>query len=1033
MVRIYFQTVMLLTAMLFAWSFALPVPMAGAAETIALRGGQHATYSRLVFEAPHIGRYSVKQSTPEQIILTFNQNATLDRHAFNPATLNYINAVTQTASDPLTVDITIGQGRSYKYFKIKNKIILDVIKAKSEKPARPSKPKTHTNRTVKPAHKVPAPPVEQHPIIHNTKPDQDKETDHKTPHKEAPHQEEKPSKPSGTKPATVKSAITQLDQKSDKPNLVSLSSISPTHMAIFELDDKIWLVNAREDFLISPQVTGKQREVMKPIDLIPHQEAKIFTLNSLKNAELMTQGGGLVWRLLVGKNLGISNPIRPKRLGGADPLTRDGKIIWPFKDIGEIIDVKDPNSGVTIKAVTVGVSEDYAGEALDFVDFKTLRSPLGLTIWPKTDDLVIEKTADGLAVYRPQGLALTPQSAIDLARATSKRIKQALGGGNTPKVKQIYDFANWQLGGIGAIPDNKALILSKLSGLDDSKRAEGLLNLAKMYISNGMGAEALGLLDIAQSVLPDMQTNAEYKAIKGVALALTNRYEEAFNLLSDSLIKNKPEILNWRSYALANLQDWQQASDLLPANFDTIAAYPSEIAIPLTLTLTEIALRAGDLDRSSSLFALAQNHEKYMRAPQKATLNYLKGEAARQDGNIDDAIAYWKQLAKGNDDLYRVKAGLALTRLEREEKDLPLSTAVDRLERLRYAWRGDDLEAQVNYWLGRIYFDYGQYVKGLNIMRDSASYATGPKVGKRITAEMAEEFRALFMSNRLDDFPAPDAVALYERFAELNPGDKTGDIIAQKLADRLVQANLYDKAVELLAYQLNNRLKGEEAFNVAKRLAVIHLFNGAPEQAVSVLKNADTLRQKIPALSADEAITEELTLLKARALADNNVPEQALALLRSIPTSPQNSRLYADIAWDHNFWDDAAIALQNVMADEGIAPDRALTKEQADLVLQRAVALNLAGDRIRLANMREQYSETMNKTNKNRPFEVITRPRQSTQLADRETLLSIVSEVDLFSNVLNDIAGGNGTAPEKPTPPPQPAKESNQSSEASTR
>ena len=50
--------------------------------------------------------------------------------------------------------------------------------------------------------------------------------------------------------------------------------------------------------------------------------------------------------------------------------------------------------------------------------------------------------------------------------------------------------------------------------------------------------------------------------------------------------------------------------------------------------------------------------------------------------------------------------------------------------------------------------------------------------------------------------------------------------------------------------------------------------------------------------------------------------------------------------------------------------------------------------------MREKYSDAMSQTDKARIFEVITRPRQSAALADRETLMGIVSEVDLFSDFL---------------------------------
>ena len=93
--------------------------------------------------------------------------------------------------------------------------------------------------------------------------------------------------------------------------------------------------------------------------------------------------------------------------------------------------------------------------------------------------------------------------------------------------------------------------------------------------------------------------------------------------------------------------------------------------------------------------------------------------------------------------------------------------------------------------------------------------------------------------------------------------------------------------------------------------------------------------------------------------------------------------------------------MEDVILDENISLTRPLSDEHAMLILQRAVALNLSGDRIGLANMREKYAEAMRQTSKSRLFEVVTRARKNAELADRRTLLSTVSEVDLFADFLN--------------------------------
>ena len=74
---------------------------------------------------------------------------------------------------------------------------------------------------------------------------------------------------------------------------------------------------------------------------------------------------------------------------------------------------------------------------------------------------------------------------------------------------------------------------------------------------------------------------------------------------------------------------------------------------------------------------------------------------------------------------------------------------------------------------------------------------------------------------------------------------------------------------------------------------------------------------------------------------------------------------------------------------------------QSELILNRAVALNLADNRVALSQIRERFESQMKNTPRSRLFEVLTRPRKASVLADRETLMSVVSEVDMFKEFLD--------------------------------
>ncbi len=413
-------------------------------------------------------------------------------------------------------------------------------------------------------------------------------------------------------------------------------------------------------------------------------------------------------------------------------------------------------------------------------------------------------------------------------------------------------------------------------------------------------------------------------------------------------------------------------------------------------------LRDGKVAQAKELMAIVEHNQKTLLDPQRAALAYLRGEALRQNKEYDRTKDLWGELADGNDDLYRTKAKLALTILQVNQGELTTEQSIDNLEHLRYAWRGDELEAQVKYWLGDAYFKDDQFVKGLSIMRDAASIADDSVLAERITNDMSHTFSDLYLSDQLNKVSAIDAVALYEQFSELTPVGEKGNKVVQMLAEHLVKADLLDRAAKLLLYQVDHRLQGDEKLRVAIRLAAIRLIDKQPQKAIDTLIKAEEAMRLISSVETKTKRQAEIDLLRIRAYAQNKQYDKALALIEKIEgrDTKEIHRLKADVAWQAGYWDEAAAMLGEVLVDEEIAPGKPLTPEQAGIILNRSIALALDDDRIALSNMRAKYLDQMKSSKKAHQFEVITRPRRNAVLADRETLMSAVQEVDLFKDFL---------------------------------
>lgn len=1032
---------------------------------IGVRVGEHDDYSRLVFDWDTPVNYAV-QSNAGELIIKFESSAALKSTPPATSTANHISGFNVLSTDPLSVSVSFPAGAKARDFKAGNRVVVDVYALPGAKKVAKAEPKAAPAPAPQPA---PPAKVKPEPEEEITSPAQDTASevpeDAKPSEAQAPDQADLAEVDLGPvvtsttedEEATVEEEpappqpIAERAKSKIEPTVISLSSSESQGLAVFEMNGDVWIVNDKEDLLLSPQVSGPKEPTITKLESEEIVGGKAFKTKILKDeVTARGQGGGLVWRVIMSADAHETDPIDPLRKDVEEGRERSGKVIWPFKEISKILELVNPVSGVPVRIITVKDAKQFSGPAHDFIDFKTLPSPVGLAIVPKVDDLNVAITDEGIEISRPGGLALQSQSRIAAALERKEREEaQAakLTEVSDPNKRRVFHFKNWDVGGVSALTPNANIMLADLPTMNDNEKIEALVTLGKMYLANAQGSEALGFLNFAEDLLPGLSQNPEFIALRGASQALTLKSEEAFENLSAEILKPFEEIGYWRSFILADLGDWEQAKEVLPADFSALNDYTPLIFNRLALVLAEVELRSGSVDRAESLLFKIENNKDSLFSEQEAALAYLKGEAARQRGKVDETKKLWEPLTTGKDDLYRAKAGLALTRLLVTEGKLTSKQAIDRLERLRYAWRGDELEAQIYYWLGKTYFEGSDYVRGLNILREAASVAANTDLGARIAADMKDEFSSVFLTDKLDTVSPLDAAALYEQFAELVPIGPEGDKVVEELAEHMVQADLLDRAASLLAHQVDHRLQGAEAHRIGVRLAAIYLLDGRPQEAMAALGRATADLKSLPEELQTPDKFLKISLLRARALSQQKRPDQAIALLEDLGKTPTINRLRADIAWNAGYWDDAAEALEDVILDENISLTRPLDDEYTALILNRAVALNLSSDRVALANMREKYSDAMAQTEKARAFEVVTRPRQSAALANRETLMGIVSEVDLFADFMNNYRSAGGApaddqaavatpaeasaeTPEAATPPPG---EQSQSSESATQ
>lgn len=969
---------------------------AHAQDTIAVRSGVHPDYSRLVFDWPAPPPYSVSQQG-NTLVLSFDKPAQANMAGVNGRDIPTIKDVkiVSAAGENLTLSLTIPDGARFRHFSAGDRIVLDVYNTEETKKL--SAQRTPPAVAAKPADPTPAPaPVE--------KPAAQAKTDSAPAPASAPHETA-----SAVQAPTVEQAPVAAPAK--EAHVITLTSTKALGLAVFERAGTLWIITDDPDMAVPPQISGPQKDTFPALQRVDLTGGAAYHMPLPQGLKAYGEGGGLLWRIVLSP---LDKPVKAalpeRRFADGAKDGRGGSLLWPLGGVRRIIDFNDPVMGDRLKIVTVSEALQTSGPEKSFVELRTLPSVIGMALMPRTDDLSVQSVGEGVLASRPQGLALSHARDVKPVEIREKvkpiyEQKEDVPGEKKQELSRIFHFDRWEMGGLPALDENQSVLMAGIGAKDDAGKIEDLMTLAKLTLANDRGYEALGYLKVAGDAMPDIMDNAEYKAMRGAANALSGKYDEAIQDLSDTALAPYTELGYWKAFTLAGLEDWQQADQVMPTNFDVLLSYPTQLREPMALTLAEIALRAGKVDVSEGLLGMLQATLPAMPPWDNAAWHYLMGETQRQLGNKDKAKEYWTPLIDGKDDLYRAKAGLSLTRLQLENNEITPAQAVDRLEGLRYLWRGDELETLINFRLGQVYVDNGDYLKGLSVMRNAVSFAPESKMAQEVAAHMTKTFRDLFMTDKLSKVPPLEAVGVYDEFKELTPAGEEGDKFIETLAERLVDVDLLGRAATLLDHQITHRLTGAEKARVAVRLAAVRLLDSKPEGALRALTVAEAAMKEPPAEGqpapeANPGREREIKLLRARALSKMKKPKEAQEILGAMDNDPIVSRLRADVAWNSGDWEGAADAFQDLILAENISGQRPLTPYQTDLILNRSIALNLANNRVALANMRERFDDAMKQTEKAQLFDVVTRPRQLGLMGSRENVTSLMSEVDMFKDFL---------------------------------
>lgn len=680
----------------------------------------------------------------------------------------------------------------------------------------------------------------------------------------------------------------------------------------------------------------------------------------------------------------ISQPLEPLEVHAQGTRGVDVRLFVPVTDAEPVYTLKDPTVGdVIVIAPALPAGRGMAANRR-YAELELLETAQGLVVRPLMPQISVTHVQKGLAISKEAGLQL---SKIDGPIPFDE---------DDPTVTQIaapnpiVNLAAWRQGPAEDYVDLHHVLIRELAVATDDQRADARWNLARFYLGHRMVPESLALMEMMVREDSSLARDPDFLAARGIARTFMGRYDLASADLSHSTLRFEPHAALWRATALAGAERWKQSYLAFEEGSAVLPLYEDDERASFLITGAKAALETGDLD--SMPIYLNMLAETALTERQAVEADYLQARLEEAGGADKSALLSYDRVIAADVRPLAARAEYAHINLALKAGKTTREKAIDRLERLRFIWRGDSLELATLNRIGELYVENGNYRQGLLTMRMAATYFAHEEGVRHVVQGMENIFRKLFLEGEADNISPLAALALYYDFKELTPIGSQGDVMIRKLAQRLVGVDLLGRAADLLKHQVDHRLKGVAQAQVATQLALVYLSDKKPKEALAVIRK--TAQPLLP-----EEIKVPRRQLIARALMDMDRLAEAESSLVDDP-SREATLLRSDIYWLQQDWPKVAASGETILANRWKKAEP-LDEVENQQILRRAVALSLLKNNEALQTMRERYQPIVAGTRHAEVFNAITE-RLNPGGARLGDLVSQIANVSSFEAVLAD-------------------------------
>ena len=775
----------------------------------------------------------------------------------------------------------------------------------------------------------------------------------------------------------TENTYTEKKQPQNK-NIVSLSFPwnVPTGAAVFERGEHLWIAFDHRQKLDINEISKNATPLVTEVLEIPHTKGTVLRLRLQKNTYPHVRREGLLWIIDLYKDK-APGKIKDVSLFTQYNASKHPYFYIPSNNSGNILSVVDPEVGDNINIaplsdIGTGISNTY-----EYPDLTFLQSTQGVAIVPNTSDLKIERGNTGIVISAEgRGLNISP----DL-----EYLRRQHSLSHTVATTEIFDFAVPSTLLEKPYTDAIAILQNDINSALPEQKTAAELNLAKYYISMGLGTEALNILNKINQ-LPNYKDSDAMHTLLGVADFLARRYDSAIKHFSIENLSNNDEAIFWRTISASAISDRPENNAVLVSFVYIIKDYPQALKDRIASVGAITALAASD-DISTQNFIDILKRSPYQDIYRQTEIEYLSAMRRSLQGYPRNSVRALKELQASTDYKYSALARYESSRLSNRLGFLPLSQTIDTMERLYYVWGEKQFRLMLLKTLADLYTRNNDYYSAMRKLNQSLNLEDEENRASTLK-RMVTTFEEIYIKNRADNMPILKSLALYQDFEWLAPQSKHFNEIVQKLADRLVAVDLIPRARQLLSRQLKyGRLTEEERSKTGTRLALINLFEENPAEALEIL-NA-TEYPDIPT-----SLQTHRKIIRAKTLAELGHIDEAIALLDD-DYSKNALLMKSEFYWKNQEWAKASDTIRYLI-DQPQEGEK-LSDEQIYYILDWATALNMAGKTPVLLRLRNKFMPYFKDTKHYSTFSILTSNLEYDKI-DLKAINQVINDTSAFSN-----------------------------------